>query len=86
MAPPLPMGPCKARTIGLGGAAAGSLVWGANASPINQLRDDGASALGGCRLIEQTPTINLELDEAAGGMLERRHAGRLECGGHGAIL
>jgi len=37
MAPPFPMVSCKVRTIRLGGAAAGSLVWGANASPIEYL-------------------------------------------------
>ncbi len=44
MAPPLPMGPCKACAIGLGGAAVGSPVWGANASPIKILR--GRQGLG----------------------------------------
>jgi len=36
MAPPLPMVPCKARTIGLGGAAVGSPVWGAKMQPIEK--------------------------------------------------
>ncbi len=44
MAPQLPMGPCKARTIGLGDATVGSPVWGANASPIKILR--GREGLG----------------------------------------
>ncbi len=38
MAPPLPMVPHKACAISLGGAAVGSPVWGANASPIKILR------------------------------------------------
>ncbi len=32
----LPMDPCKAHTIGYGGAMACSLVWGTNASPIKK--------------------------------------------------
>jgi hypothetical protein len=38
MVPPLPIGLRKARAIGLGSAAVGSLVWGANASPIKKQR------------------------------------------------
>jgi hypothetical protein len=40
----LPMGSCKARAIGLGGAAVGSPVWSANTSPIKLLR--GRQGLG----------------------------------------
>ena len=36
MVPPLPIGLRKARAIGLGNATVGSLVWGANASPIKK--------------------------------------------------
>ncbi len=36
MAPPLPMGPCKAHTIGLGGTAVGILVWGVATKPIKR--------------------------------------------------
>jgi len=36
MAPPLPMVPCKARAVGLGGAAVGSLVLGAKTQPIKK--------------------------------------------------
>ena len=36
MAPPLPIGLCKVRAVGLGGAAVGSLVWGANARLIKK--------------------------------------------------
>ena len=39
MVPPLPIGLWKARVVGLGGAAVGSLVWGANASPITKLKE-----------------------------------------------
>ena len=38
MAPPLPMVPCKAHAMGLGGTTGGSPVWGANASTIKKLR------------------------------------------------
>ena len=38
MVPPLPMGPCKARAFGLGGAAVGSLVFGAETQPIKKQR------------------------------------------------
>jgi hypothetical protein len=38
MVPPLPIGLRKAHAIGLGSAAVGSLVWGANASPIKKQR------------------------------------------------
>ncbi len=44
MAPPLPMGPCKARAFGLGGAAVGSLVLGAEMQPIKKER--GGRGLG----------------------------------------
>jgi hypothetical protein len=44
MVPPLPIGLGKARFIGLGRAAVGSLVWGANASLIKKLR--GRRSLG----------------------------------------
>ncbi len=48
MAPPLPMGPCKACTIGLGSAAVGSPVWGTKAaSPIKNREDGRVLALGG---------------------------------------
>jgi hypothetical protein len=36
MVPPLPIGLRKVRAVGLGGATVGSLVWGANASPIKK--------------------------------------------------
>ena len=36
MVPPLYIGLRKARAIGLGSAAVGSLVWGTNASPIKK--------------------------------------------------
>ena len=49
MALPLPIGLGKACAIGLGGAAVGSLVWGANASPIKNKEEGGVLALGGCR-------------------------------------
>jgi len=52
MAPPLPMVPCKARAIGLGGAAVGSPVWGAQTQPPSKNRErGGALALGGRRLM-----------------------------------
>ena len=44
MAPPLPMVPCKARAIVLGGAAVGSLVLGAETQPIKKQR--GGRGLG----------------------------------------
>ncbi len=50
IAPPLPMGPCKVRPIGLGGAAVGSPVWGTNeASPIKNREEGRSLALGGCQ-------------------------------------
>ena len=52
MAPPLPIGPGKARAIGLGGAAVCSPVWGANASPIKNSEEGRALALGGRQLIK----------------------------------
>jgi hypothetical protein len=36
MVPPLPIGLCKTRAVGLGSATVGSLVWSANASPIKK--------------------------------------------------
>ena len=36
MVPPLHIGLRKARAVGLGSTAVGSLVWGANASPIKK--------------------------------------------------
>ena len=49
MAPPLPMGPCKERAIGLGGDAVGLLVLGAKTQPIKNREGGGVLALGGCR-------------------------------------
>jgi len=52
MAPPLPMVPCKACAIGLGGATVGSPVWGVEMQHIEKQRErGGALALGGRRLI-----------------------------------
>ncbi len=52
MVPLLPIGTRKVRTIGLGGAAVGSPIWGANASPIKNREEGGALALGGCQSIK----------------------------------
>ena len=41
MVPPLPIGLHKACVVGLGGAAVGSLVRGANATPIKNERKAG---------------------------------------------
>jgi hypothetical protein len=49
MVPLLPIGSCKEHAIGFGGAAVGSPVWGANASPIKNRAKGTALALGGCQ-------------------------------------
>ncbi len=53
MAPPLPMVPCKARAIGLGSAAVGSLVWGIAMQPIKNREGGGVLALGGRRFVNR---------------------------------
>ena len=88
MAPPLPMGPCKARTIRLGGDAVGSFVWGAKKSPVKNREKDGASALGGRRLIKQTPNNQPRVRGSSRGDVgeKARWVASLAYGGHGAIL
>ena len=81
MAPPLPMGPCKARTIGLGSATAGSLVWGTNASPIKNWVKDGALALGGRHLIKQTPNNLSRVRESSRRVLQQSQVVGGGCGG-----
>jgi hypothetical protein len=54
------MGPCKARAIGLGGAAIGSLVWGVETQPIEYREGGGVLALDGRRSINtpnNQPTV-----------------------------
>jgi hypothetical protein len=68
MAPPLPMGPYKARAIGLGGAAVGSPVWGTNtASPIKNKEEGGALALGGCRSSKKSQQSTASRQKRYGG-------------------
>jgi len=81
MAPPLPMGPCKARAFGLGGAAVGSLVLGAETQPIKKQRGERSLGLGGCRLGWENKTTNQKLVFAVGRILGRAHEHSGICGG-----
>jgi hypothetical protein len=51
MVPPLPISWIKVWAIGFGSTMVGSLVWGANASPIKNREEGRALALGGRRLM-----------------------------------
>jgi hypothetical protein len=81
MAPPLSMGPCKARAFGLGGVAVGSLVLGAETQPIKKQRGGRGLGLGGCRSGWENTTTNQKLAFAVGRILGRvrDHGGM--CGG-----
>ena len=52
MSLPIPMVPCKARAIGLGGDAAGLLVLDAKTQPIKNREGGRVSALGGRQSIK----------------------------------
>ncbi len=69
MAPLLPIGSRKAHTIGFGGTAVSSPVWGANASPIKNREEGVALALGGR---QSSKILNKQLIVGGRGMGEVR--------------
>jgi len=81
MAPLLPMGPCKARAFGLGGAAVGSLVLGAEMQPIKNQRGGQGLGLGGCRSGWENTTTNQKLAFSVGRILGRARGPGGMCGG-----
>jgi len=71
MAPPLPMVPCKARTIVFGGAAVGSLVLGADMQPIEKQRGGQVLSLRWPPFGWENTTTNQKLAFAVGRILRR---------------
>jgi len=71
MAPPIPMVPCKARAIGFGGAAVGSLVLGAEMQPIKKQRGGWVLSLRWPLFGWENTTTNQKLAFTVGRILGR---------------
>ena len=75
------MGPCKARAIGLAGAAVGSLVLGAEMQPIEKQRGGWGLGLRWPPFGWENTTTNQKLVFAVGRILERARDRGGMCGG-----